>query len=700
MLPDNVYKKLTAPESIALVGVTRRTGRGSNSPLEVLLKRGYQGRIYPVNPKGGEVLGRKIYTSLLDVPEVPDLAAICAPRDAVIELFNHCAAKGIKLVIIIAQGFFDGDEEGILMQYELLDLAAKNGIRVLGPNTLGIVNNYHNFCTSFIDFINPVKPVGITCQTGTFFVGASQLCTGIGVLVDSGNTTDISVTDVLGHLARDPRLKVINSHIESLPKGDGKRFMEAARDATKLKPVIVYKTGASPAGSLVAGSHTGRLAGEDRVFDAAFKQSGLMRVADIEEMGDLSKAFYTFDGIGGKRIGIISISGGAGVMAVDACIRYGLEIATPTEATMEQLGKLFPKWASCQNPMDIWPASMFHGYQNCCRLTLEAFLRDPQIDAVIYMTGSFLSTEDDFLDASADIREIAGKYPHKPVVVSSCGNNYRYYEEELEREGTVLYYFTLERAARALAALYNYHHLIKNKKRGGAEPAGQIIGPAGSLEGKTGNLSQTDAFGLLKAYGIPVARWGQAKSIDEALTLADEIGYPVTMKIVSPDIVHKSDVGGIKLDIRSKQQLEEAYQAIHTEVKLKQPAAQLEGVIIQEHLSGGIELLLGSKKDPVFGPVLAFGAGGIYAEVMDDISLRIPPLSSGETLEMIGETRISKILEGARGVKAVDKEQLVDLLNTFSRLALENPAIQEIDLNPLLAFTDRLVALDARVILA
>ena len=283
MLPDSDYKKLIAPESIALVGVTSRTGRGSNSPLEVLLKRGYRGRIYPVNPKGGTILGCRTYTSLLDVPEIPDLAVICAPRDAVIELFGQCAAKGVKIVIIVAQGFFDGDEEGILMQHKLLDMAADNNIRVLGPNTLGVVNNYHNFCTSFIDFINPIKPIGIICQTGAFYLGASQICTGTGILIDSGNTTDICVTDVIGHMARDPRLKVINIHMESLE--DGSTFMDAAKDAVAFMPVIIYNTGISPAGSLAAISHTGKLSGEDRVFDAAFKQCGLLRVAEIEEMG-------------------------------------------------------------------------------------------------------------------------------------------------------------------------------------------------------------------------------------------------------------------------------------------------------------------------------------------------------------------------------------------------------------------------------
>lgn len=700
MFSDNDYTKLTAPESIALVGVTSRTGRGSNSPLEVLLKRGYKGRIYPVNPKGGEILGVRAYTSLLDVPEIPDLAVICAPRDAVIELFEQCASKGVKIVIIIAQGFFDGDEEGILMQHELLKLAEKNSIRVLGPNTLGIVNNYHNFCTSFIDFINPVKPIGIVCQTGTFYLGASQLCTGIGIIVDTGNTTDISVNDVLGHLARDQRLKVINIHMESLQ--DGRKFMEAAKDAVALKPVIIYKTGTSPAGSLAASSHTGSLSGEDRIFDAAFKQCGLLRAADIEEMGDLNKAFCTFNGIKGNRIGVVSISGGAGVMAVDACERFGLKIASLSKNTFEQLNELFPKWAHCANPMDLWPASMFHGYQYCYGRILEALLQDPQIDAVICMTGSFLAPEDDFLDVTGVIRETAGKYPDKPVVVSSCGNNYPYYQEELEKDNTVAYYFSLDRAARALAALYKYHHLIKNKAN---KPVALASRPEQSeaafriLTGKKANLSQDDALRLMEAYDIPVARWGRAESIEEAAALASRIGYPVTMKILSTDIIHKSDLGGVVLNIRNNDQLKEAFNAMHNNIRRKRPDARLDGVLIQEYLPKGIELLLGSKRDPSFGPVLAFGAGGIFTEILNDVSLRIPPLSRDEIEAMIKETKVSKILAGARGTEAVNMELLINCLTSLADLVLANPAISEIDLNPLIAFEGRVVALDARVIL-
>ncbi len=699
MLPDHEYKKLTDPKSVALVGVTSRQGKGSNNPLEVMLEWGYEGKIYAVNPKGGTILGHRAYTSLLDVPEIPDLAVICAPRDAVPELFEQCGKKRVKLVIIVAQGFFDGDEKGKLMQEELLKSAEKYGVRVLGPNTLGVVNNFNRFCTSFMRFINPAAPTGILCQSGVFVVGASMITGGIGLLIDTGNTTDLEFSDLLGHLARDSRLEVINLHMESLR--DGPRFMQAARDAAKLKPVIVYKTGASPDGSEAASSHTGALSGEDRIYDGAFKQCGLFRAGDVEEMNDLNKVFSTFNSIKGNRVGVVSISGGANIIAVDACSKYGLDISKMSSNTKDRLSELFPAWAHCSNPVDMWPAGMFHGYHNAYRRIMEAFMEDPQIDSMICITGSFLDKEGDFLDTTALIREIAGRYPDKPVVAWTYGQRFQDYAREFEKENNVVYFHTIDRAARALSALYNYHHIKKKEHHPVSLPVNAGQGDVGNIlaSKRAGNLSQADAFKILEAYGIPVASWGTAKNIVEALMLAKKISYPVSMKVLSPHIVHKSDVGGVRLNIGNSRQLKAAFTEMFREIKLKQPEAKIEGVIIQEYLTKGTELLLGSKRDPQFGPVLAFGSGGVFTEILNDISLRVPPLCKEEITEMIEETKVSKIIAGARGSGAVDTEILINYLALLAQLVQENPSISEMDINPLLAHEDRVVALDARITL-
>lgn len=701
MLPDHEYRKLTDPESVALVGVTSRQGKGSNNPLEVLLEWGYQGKIYPVNPKGGTILGHHVYKSLLEVPEIPDIAVICAPRDAVPELFEQCGQKKVRLVIIVAQGFFDGDERGRAMQKELLAAAEKYGIRVLGPNTLGVVNNFNRFCTSFMRFMNPPAATGVLCQSGVFVVGAPQVMGGIGLLIDTGNTTDLEFSDLLGHLARDPRLQVIILHMESLR--DGKKFLEAARDAVALKPVIVYKTGTTPDGSRAAGSHTGVLSGEDRVFDAAFKQSGLLRVGDVEELVDLSKVFRTFKGIKGKRVGVVSISGGANIIAVDACSRYGLEMATMSSHTEEQLSELFPAWAHCSNPVDMWPSGMFHGYHNAYGRILQAFMEDPQIDAVLCITGSFLDKEGDFLDTTELIKEAAAAYPEKPVVAWTYGQRFQDYAREFEKDSNVLYFCSIDRAMRALFALYQYHHIIKKKEHYQLIPA--LGGEQSRVKEilaakKAGYLSQADVFSLLEACGLDVARWGTAVSVEEALSLAEKIGYPVCMKVLSSDISHKSDVGGVRLNIGNGQQLAETYTEMLRQIKLGQPQAKLEGVLIQEYLHGGTELLLGSKRDGQFGPVLAFGAGGIFTEIINDLALRIPPLSKDEIFEMIGETKAGKILAGTRGRDAADMEKPANYLVGLAQLVEANPRIAEMDINPLLVHENRFVVLDARIVLS
>jgi acetyltransferase len=699
MLNAEDYRKLTAPESIALLGVTRRTGKGSNNPLEVLLEWGYRGKIYPVNIAGGEILGYPAYTSLVDAPEVPDMAVICSPRDTVPEFFRQCAEKGVRIVIIVAQGFTDGDREGVSMQENILKLSEEKGIRIIGPNTLGVVNNFNFFCTSFMRFINPLAPVGILCQSGVFVVGNAGLLGGTGLCIDTGNTADIEYADLIGHMARDPKIQVINIYMEGVR--NGAKFMEAARDAVSLKPVIIFKTGSSPAGSRAAGSHTGSMTGEDRVYDAAFRQSGLIRAADTDEVMDLNKTFQTFSGIGGNRIGVITISGGAGINAVDAFARYGLQTAEITEPTIKTIQDMSPKWFRVHNPIDVWPAAMKYGYPNVYKQTLESLLQEPGVDAVICITGSFLEEDKDFLDITDIIHEAARKYPQKPIASWTYGGRWLDYIEKLEKEKNVVAYSSLERAAKSLATLYRYHHEIKNRFTAYA-PALSIPTGQSQIEKLISNYSngfmkQEDAFAVLEHSGFLTARREKVANTNDAVSAAERIGYPVVLKIESPDIIHKSDVGGIILNIPDSDALVKACSEMLFSVGKNCPEARLSGFLVQEHITGGTELLVGCKRDHQFGPVVVFGSGGVFTEVYQDISLRIPPLERGEIRKMIEETRISKVLHGFRHIPATDINGIVEVIQSFSSLVLANPAIQEVDINPLLVLSDRLVVLDARI---
>jgi len=698
MLPAEDYRKLVAPESIALLGVTRRTGKGSNNPLEFLLESGYRGKIFPVNIAGGEILGYPAYTSLLDAPEVPDLAVICSPRNTVPEFFRQCAEKGVPMVIIVAQGFTDGDGEGVAMQEAFLKLAREKGVRVIGPNTLGVVNNFNAFCTSFMRFINPLAPVGILGQSGIYVVGNAGLMGGTGLCIDTGNTADVEYADLIGHMARDPRISVINIYMEGLR--NGAKFMEAARDAAARKPVIIFKNGSSPAGARVAGSHTGSMTGEDRVYDTAFRQCGLLRAADTDEVMDLNRTFQTFAEIGGNRVGVVTLSGGAGITAVDAFARCGLQAAELSEATNQLIRDLSPGWLRVHNPVDVWPAAMKHGYPTVYRRILEAQLQDPGVDAVLCVTASFLEKDKDFLDVSGIIQEMARAYPGKPIVAWTYGGRWQEYLEILGKEKTVAAYSSIERAVRSLAALYRYHHEIRPRTASpSACPRPERRQSAAELIAaqSPGFMSQEDALALLEHYGLSVTRRQKAETVEEAVAAAERIGYPVALKISSPDIVHKSDVGGIRLNIPDSTALRKAGEEMLAAVGKNRPEARLEGFLVQEHLSGGTELLLGCKRDAQFGPVVVFGTGGVFTEVYEDISLRIPPLDEGEIRRMIDETRISRILKGFRHIPAADLPALVEAISSFAALVAHHPAIQEVDINPLLALPDRLVVLDARI---
>ncbi len=706
MLPEGDYRKLTAPESVALLGVTRRTGKGSNNPLEVLLEWGYRGKIYPVNIAGGEILGYPAYTSLLDAPEVPDLAVICSPRDTVPEFFRQCAEKGVRIVIIVAQGFTDGDGDGVAMHNEIMKLAGEKGIRIIGPNTLGVVNNFNSFCTSFMRFINPLAPVGILGQSGIYVVGNAGLMGGTGLCIDTGNTADVEYAELIGHMARDPKLSVINIYMEGVR--DGARFMEAARDAVAHKPVVIFKIGSSPAGALAAGSHTGSMTGEDRIYEAAFRQSGLIRAETTDDVMDLNRTFQTFKGIGGNRIGVMTISGGAGINAVDAFARCGLQVAELSEETRNTIAELSPGWFRVHNPIDVWPAAMKYGYPEVYRRTLAAMMNDPGVDAVVCVTGSFLEKEKDFLDVTGILHAAAAEHPEKPIVAWTYGGRWLEYIAELEKEKNVVAFSSLDRAAASLAALYRYGHILQPRAVKFLSESSSFTPPfslpAAQKEGERlvaasspGFMSQERALALLEAYGLAGARREKAENAEAAVAAAERIGYPVVLKISSPDIIHKSDVGGIRLNIPNADALKKACEEMLASAGKQCPMARLEGFLVQEHLNGGTELLLGCKRDSQFGPVIAFGSGGVFTEIYADIALRIPPLDRDEILAMIDETKVSRILKGYRNVPAADISGLVKAIQSFSALVTDFPTIQEVDINPLLAQPERLVVLDARI---
>lgn len=695
-------KRFVEPDSIAMIGVSSRTGPGSFNGMENLMARGYKGKLYAVNPRGGEILGVAVYPSITDVPEVVDLAVISTPRAAVPEIVRECAAKGIKAVAIITQGFADGDDEGKRLQAEIMEAIKGTDTRIVGPNTLGMVNSFTDFYPSFVTFTNKTTANGVICQSGIFLAAALDFTSGVGIGIDIGNTADVDFSDTLEYFHKEDRVQIVNLHMEGLT--DGKRFMETARRVSRSKPVLCLKTGRSEAGARAASSHSGSLAGEDTVYDTVFRQAGVIRVDHVGEMSDLNKTFLTYPSIPGKRIAIITISGGAGIALVDACSRCGLEVAGFSENTLEELTNVYPQWMDVGNPADIWPAGMSKGYLPITRLALEKIMNDPQVDAVICITPAYLDPDEDPLDISALFKDAARMRPDKPLALWVFGPHRSKYGQKLEEEGTIVAYPSPEQAARALAALYSYHHEMKNAPVAietnlpGFETSKirTLLAEAGA---NGTEILGAKALEVIRSCGIPAVNSMIALSKMEAVEVALEIGFPVVMKLNSPDVSHKSDIGGVKVGLKTAEEVAAAYNEIMSNAAEKAPGARLEGVLLQKHLTTGTEVILGAKRDGQFGPVLVYGLGGIYTELFKDVSFRVAPVDEREAKAMITETKSFKILQGARGRVPADIQALTGAITRLSRLATNFPEILELDINPLLAVPEGVVALDARIAL-
>jgi len=464
-------KLFMEPESVAIIGVPRLTGPGSMSILENLVNAGFTGRLYPVNPNAEEILGMKCYPSVLDVPDDIDLAVIATGRTVVPRIVRECTQRGIKALIIVGQGFADGDDEGRELQSEIVRIAREGGARILGPNTFGIVNAFNHFTSAFIELAMKKVPIGIIAQTGFFFIGLPKFII-VGKGIDLGNACDIDFADGLEYFEDDPQIKLILLHIEGAK--DGRRFMEVASRVAKKKPIVALKTGKGEEGARAAQSHSGSLVGKDEVYDAAFRQLGVIRVSDVDEFDDLCKAFLRLPPMKGRGIGVITITGAGGIIALDACERYGLNLAKLSPETLSKIGALAPTWQTLENPADIWPAMMIagHPFDQVFNTTLEAFLADGNVHGVIIIFAAFSSQFPIF--PLGDIFQITDKFA-KPVVCWLYGTEPEQLAGMIEQEGRIVVYPTLDRAMKALSRLNDYfEHLASSNEAKRLDPVAAI----------------------------------------------------------------------------------------------------------------------------------------------------------------------------------------------------------------------------------
>jgi acetyltransferase len=692
-----------APASVAVIGATSRPGTVGRTVLENLLQASFRGRVYAVNAKHPEVLGRNAYGSIRDVPGPVDLAVLATPAATVPQLIGECVEAGVKSALVISAGFREHGAEGAALERQIQEQLRRSSMRLIGPNCLGIMNPIIGLNATFARNAPQKGNVAFLSQSGALLSAildwSQREEVGFSAIVSTGSMLDVGWGDLIYYFGDDPHTKSILLYMESV--GDARSFLSAAREVALTKPIIVIKAGRSEAASRAAASHTGALTGSDEVLDAAFRRSGVLRVHNIADL------FYMAEVLGrqprpkGPRLTIVTNAGGPGVLATDALVANGGELAELSPESLRRLDEFLPAHWSHNNPIDVLGDADSESYARA----LEIAAQDPNSDGLLVILAPQGMTD------PAQVAERLKPYAKsgKPVLASWMGGNSVAAGKGILNSAGIPTFLYPDTAARAFTYMWRYAYVLRglyetptlaepseeNASRHQVEP---IIQNARSHNRVL--LTELESKQLLSLYGIPMVDTRFAANEDKAATLAAEIGFPVVLKVFSRTITHKTDVGGVKLNLQDEAAVRSAYRAIQSSVAEKAGPDQFSGVTVQPMVKfEGYELILGSSVDPQFGPVILFGSGGQLVEVYGDRALALPPLNTTLAQRMMEQTRIFAALQGVRGRKPVNMAALESLIVRFSQLVLEQPWIKEIDINPLLASPDRLLALDARIVL-
>lgn len=708
MNPVHKLKPLIEPASVAVVGASERPGSLGAASLSNLVGAGYAGRLYPINPKYREVLGVRSYGSWDELPETVDCAIICTPAGTVPALVGEAGRAGAKAAIVFASGFAETGAEGLELQSELATTAARWGIPLCGPNCLGLVN----FTNHFMGFGAPMTVdttlgrISAVCQSGS--VAIALLNSGRGLryrtVVSSGNEAVITLEDYLEFFVDDEGTDTIMAFVEGF-RDVGKLRQVAARAREQRKPIIVLKTGRSSAGRSAAIAHTGALAGADQVLSALFRQLGIVRVMDLDELLETASLLQNSRRPRGQRLGVVGISGGEVGLLADLAEDAGLELARLSQETVHEMKQLLPPFSNVTNPLDAWGIGDLQGtYANC----LRSMLRDPGVDLVAVTQDSQAGLgEEQASFYTNQARSVATVYSEtdKPVVLFSnvSGGFHPALRSILEDSHVPLLQGTRE-SLKAIRHLVDFSVSENASDSQRARPLPAVIETAPIQLLAPGSLSEFDSKRLLAAYDIPITRQELVHSQEEAVQAAIRIGGVVALKIDSPDIQHKSDVGGVILNLADEEAVRDAYHTIMVNVRQTCPNAQLNGILVQEMLSGegAVEVIVGVTRDSQCGPALMFGLGGIFVEVLQDVAIRVAPLNERDAWQMLAEIRGAPLLAGARGKPPADKAAIVDVLLKLSVLAEQlGDRIAAIDINPLIVHPEGhgAVAADALVVI-
>ncbi len=686
------------PKSVAVIGASRNPTKLGYGILKNILESGFQGAIYPVNPKADEILDLPAYASVLDVPDPIDLAVIVVPDRFVLDVMEECGKKGVKGVIIISAGFREAGLEGVHRERRLSEIARQYGIRVIGPNCLGVIDTITPINASFAPGMPRRGDIAFMSQSGALCTAVLDwsVAEGIGFsrFVSLGNKADVEETDLLRAWGDDPHTKVIIAYIEGI--NDGREFLETARQVTRKRPVIAIKSGTTQAGSRAVSSHTSSLAGSERAYQAAFHQAGILRAQSILDLFDWATAFASQPLIKGDRLAIVTNAGGPGILATDAIERAGLHLASLTSETTARLRSRLAEAAAVLNPVDVLGDAGPEEYG----FALETVLQDPNVDGVIAILAPQVLTP--VVEMGRVVSEVARRHD-KPVFGCFMGEaRMRAGVEELWKWGVPNYGFP-ERAVAAMKAMVSYRQRVNRpplevtRFEVDRERVAQVLDRA-KAEGRVA-LGEAEAREVALAYGLTMPRSALARSAEEAVAHAQAIGYPVAMKIASPDILHKSDIGGVKLNLMDATEVRDAFDLMTLRAARYMPEAEIWGVLVQEMVQPGRELIVGMSRDPQFGPLVACGLGGIYVEVLKDVAFRLAPLDARDAREMLEELRSYQLLRGVRGERPSDLEAVVDAILRVSQLVTDFPGIVELDVNPLVVHERGAVAIDVRLAL-
>lgn len=693
---DCIFK----PGSVAVVGASSRKGSIGREVLHNILTAEFNGKVFPVNHKATVIHSIKSYSTILDVPDSVDLAMIIVPKQGVETVISQCGQKGVRGVVVISAGFSEVGKQGRELEQRVLRIVRQYGMRMVGPNCFGVVNTDPkvNFNATFGKTYPDEGNLGFITQSGAMGEGimsmAKQLGIGFSVVASIGNKADISSNDMLQYLGDDPRTKVILMYLENF--GNPRKFIQIARQVSRKKPIVAVKSGRTKLGAKAASSHTGALAGLDVGVDAIFEQAGIMRVETVEELFDVAQALSKQPIPKGNRVVVVTNAGGPGILATDALINNGLEMPSLAPATVKELKKFISADASFSNPMDMVAGAAGPEF----RMTLEAVKKDKRYDTIIPIFVPPVTI--DAMDVAQNIQKALAD-TDKTVLTAIFGAGDGYTAVDYLKSHNIPTYWFPEAIAKALGTIDGYRRWLARPKskfknfKVDSTRVQEILDK--TLGDEDGSIVGEEAIAILEAYGIPAASYQYARSSKEAVGIARNMGYPVVMKIATPAILHKTEVGGVMVDLRSDREVRTAFTELKKRVgRLKK--GEVFSVAMQQMITGSVETVIGMTTDPSFGPMIMFGLGGIFVEVMKDVAFRVHPLSTHGVREMIESLRSYPLLTGFRGTPPVDMATIETTLLRLSQLVSDFDCFSEIDINPFIVSEDKTKckAVDARFI--